>query len=70
MYTDGLLDAYRVPANGSSLGVDELLEATSEAVATGKQITSWIPAIVGSAPVRSLDDTAVVVMTVRPTGDR
>ncbi|HEY2297443.1 MAG TPA: SpoIIE family protein phosphatase [Jatrophihabitans sp.] len=70
LYTDGLLDAYRVPANGASLGVDELLEATSEAVATGREITSWIPAIVGSAPARSLDDTAVVVLTVRATGDR
>jgi len=68
LYTDGLLDAYRVPAKGASLGVDELLEATSEAVATGKEITAWIPAIVGSAPVRSIDDTAVVVMTVRSTG--
>ena len=37
LYTDGLLDAYRVPANGSSLGVDELLEATSEAVAPGER---------------------------------
>jgi serine phosphatase RsbU (regulator of sigma subunit) len=70
IYTDGLLDAYRVPANSASLGVDELLEATSEAVATGREITSWLPTIVGSAPVRSLDDTAVVVLTVRTAGDR
>jgi serine phosphatase RsbU (regulator of sigma subunit) len=70
LYTDGLLDAYRLPANTASLGVDEFLEATSEALATGREITSWIPAIVGSAPVRSLDDTAVVVLTVRATGDR
>jgi serine phosphatase RsbU (regulator of sigma subunit) len=66
LYTDGLLDAYRIPANRASLGVNELLEATGAAVATGAAIASWIPAIVGSAPNRSVDDTAVVVITARP----
>lgn len=70
LYTDGLLDAYRVPANRASLGIDELLDATSEAVNAGGHIASWLPAIVGSAPVRSLDDTAVVAITVRPTRER
>ena len=28
LYTDGLLDAYRIPANRRSLGIDELLDAT------------------------------------------
>jgi serine phosphatase RsbU (regulator of sigma subunit) len=65
LYTDGLLDAYRVPADSASLGIDELLEATGEAVASGAAIESWLPTIVGSAPVRSFDDTAVVVITVR-----
>lgn len=65
LYTDGLLDAYRVPANRASLGIDELLDATSDAVATGRPIGSWLPSIVGTAPVRSLDDTAVVVLTAR-----
>lgn len=65
LYTDGLLDAYRVPSNRASLGVDELLEATSAAVADGRPVSSWLPTIVGSAPVRSLDDTAVVAITVR-----
>ena len=65
LYTDGLLDAYRVPANRASLGVDELLDATSDAVARGGKVGSWLPAIVGTAPVRSADDTAVVAITVR-----
>lgn len=65
LYTDGLLDAYRVPADRASLGIDELLEVTSEAVAAGKPIASWIPTIVGSAPEQSPDDTAVVVITAR-----
>lgn len=64
LYTDGLLDAYRVPASRSSLGVDELLDATNAAIASGAPVSSWIPAIVGSAPTRSADDTAVVVLTV------
>ena len=70
LYTDGLLDAYRIPASRDSLGVDELLDATAAAIASGEAVTSWIPTIVGSAPVRSADDTAVVVLTVRPHGTR
>jgi CheY-like chemotaxis protein len=64
LYTDGLLDAYRVPTSRSSLGVDELLDATRAAVVSGAPVSSWIPAIVGNAPSRSVDDTAVVVLTV------
>src|SRR5690349_5069136 len=65
LYTDGLLDAYRVADNRASLGVDELLDATSDAVARGGKVNSWLPTIVGTAPVRSADDTAVVAITVR-----
>lgn len=65
LFTDGLLDAYRVPSNRASLGVDELLDATSAAVADGGPVSAWLPTIVGGAPVRSLDDTAVVAITVR-----
>jgi serine phosphatase RsbU (regulator of sigma subunit) len=64
LYTDGLLDAYRIAASRDSLGVDELREATSAAISSGEPVSSWIPAIVGNAPVRSADDTAVVVLTV------
>jgi serine phosphatase RsbU (regulator of sigma subunit) len=69
LFTDGLLDAYRVPANRASLGVDELLDATAAAVADGAPVSSWLPAVVGGAPVRSLDDTAVVAITVRGSHD-
>jgi serine phosphatase RsbU (regulator of sigma subunit) len=64
LFTDGLLDAYRIPASRESLGVDELLDATSAALASGEAVSTWIPTIVGSAPQRSADDTAVVVLTV------
>jgi serine phosphatase RsbU (regulator of sigma subunit) len=70
LYTDGLLDAYRIPANRKSLGVDELLDATSTALASGESVSSWIPTIVGTAPTRSADDTAVVVLTVHGHGAR
>jgi serine phosphatase RsbU (regulator of sigma subunit) len=68
LFTDGLLDAYRLSANRASLGVQELLDATSSALAGGEPISSLIPTVVGNAPVRSADDTAVVVLTVRPDG--
>ena len=64
LYTDGLLDAYRIPANRQSLGIDELLDATADVVASNAPISSWSPTIVGSAPLRAADDTAVVVITV------
>ena len=70
LYTDGLLDAYRVPASRASLGMDELLEATGAALASGDPVSSWIAHIVGNAPVRSADDTAVVVLTVHEDGAR
>jgi serine phosphatase RsbU (regulator of sigma subunit) len=70
LYTDGLLDAYRVPASRSSLGVDELLDATSAAITSGESVSSWIPTIVGSAPMRSADDTAVVVLTLHADSAR
>lgn len=64
LYTDGLLDAYRDGASRDSLGSDELLAATTAALASGDSVSSWIPTIVGSAPTRSADDTAVVVLTL------
>ena len=64
LYTDGLLDAYRVTASTTSLGVDELLDATAEALGSSGSVSTWIPRIVGNAPVRSLDDMAAVVLTV------
>ena len=50
--------------------MNELLDATNAAVATGGAIGSWIPTIVGSAPSQSVDDTAVVVITARPSDAR
>jgi serine phosphatase RsbU (regulator of sigma subunit) len=70
LYTDGLLDAYRIPTSRVSLGVDELLDATGAALASGGSVSSWIPTIVGSAPVRSADDIAVVVLTLSTSTTR
>ena len=66
MYTDGLLDAYVHLTDDASLGIDELVDAVTTCVAEGGAIGSWIPSLVGAAPNSSLDDTAVVVITVRP----
>ena len=64
LYTDGLLDAYRIPTDSASLGVAELLDATRTALASGDSVSSWIPTVVRAAPIRSADDTAVVVLTM------
>lgn len=64
LYTDGLLDAYRLPADYASLGTDELLEATRAALGSGGEIGDWLASIVASAPTRSVDDTAVVALTL------
>jgi hypothetical protein len=65
LYTDGLLDAYRVATNRASLGTDELLEATRNALTSGGEISDWLATIVASAPSRSVDDTAVMALTLR-----
>jgi serine phosphatase RsbU (regulator of sigma subunit) len=70
MYTDGLLDAYVHLTDDASLGIDELVDAVTTCVAEGGAIGSWIPSLVGAAPNSSLDDTAVVVITVRPDSQR
>jgi len=63
LYTDGLLDAYRLDTD-ASLGIDELREATERRVAAGDTVASWISTLVGEAPAQSVDDTAIVVLTV------
>jgi hypothetical protein len=65
MYTDGLLDTYRLPASRASLGTEELLEATRAALRSGGEISDWLATIVAAAPSRSVDDTAVVALTLR-----
>jgi DNA-binding NarL/FixJ family response regulator len=67
LYTDGLLDAFAVLADDSSLGLDELLSAVSRCADGGGSVASWIPSIVGAAPNQSIDDTAIVVITTRAT---
>jgi serine phosphatase RsbU (regulator of sigma subunit) len=66
LYTDGLLDAYNVDTESASLGISELLDALCECMRSGGAARTWIPALVGKAPRESIDDTAVVVLTVDP----
>jgi serine phosphatase RsbU (regulator of sigma subunit) len=64
LYTDGLLDAYTADAESASLGITELLAALGACMRAGGAARTWIPSLVGSAPRESIDDTAVVVLTV------
>lgn len=63
LYTDGLLDSYRVTSDGSGLGIEELVDATDLAIAGGNPVASWLQAIVADVPAQSDDDSAVVVIT-------
>lgn len=63
LYTDGLLDAYSPDAGSNTLGIDELVSAVQTCSQAG-DVPSWISRLVGSAPRQSVDDTAVVVLSV------
>ncbi|HET6877778.1 MAG TPA: SpoIIE family protein phosphatase [Jatrophihabitans sp.] len=65
LYSDGLLDAYAGAPEVQGLGIEELVDAVHTCVRSGQPATSWIEALVGSAPRESIDDTAVVVLTTR-----
>ncbi|MDT4964577.1 MAG: hypothetical protein QOF87_4224 [Pseudonocardiales bacterium] len=67
LYTDGLLDAYRKLVDDVDLGIGELVDAVTTCAADGAAARTWIPTLVGSAPHLSADDTAVVVITTRPS---
>ena len=64
LYTDGLLDAYTVDAASDTLGIAELITAVGAVCEGGGRADTWLPQIVDNAPRRSVDDTAVVVLTV------
>jgi serine phosphatase RsbU (regulator of sigma subunit) len=63
LYTDGLLDAYAPAERATGLGIEELIDATDACAASGDAASTWIPIVVGNAPARSVDDTAIVVIT-------
>jgi serine phosphatase RsbU (regulator of sigma subunit) len=58
LYTDGLLDAYRTPGS-TDIGLEGL-----QAMASGQAADALIDTVVGGAPVRAADDTALVLLTV------
>ena len=64
LYTDGLLDAYTPDATSATLGIDELVAAVQLCLQAGDAGSMWISRLVGSAPRQSVDDTAVVVLSV------
>ncbi len=64
LYTDGLLDAYRQVDSLTSVGLDELLEIAAGALVEGESLDDLLETIVARAPVRAVDDTALVVLRV------
>lgn len=64
LYTDGLLDAYAPEVGGRSLGIDEFVSAVDRCAGAGGSVSTWIPALVTGAPRESVDDSAVVVVTL------
>jgi serine phosphatase RsbU (regulator of sigma subunit) len=64
LYTDGLLDAYAPDSPSDSLGIDELVTAVQTCSSSGDAAPTWISRVVGTAPRESVDDTAVVVLSV------
>jgi serine phosphatase RsbU (regulator of sigma subunit) len=64
LYTDGLLDAYRKVDSLTSVGLDELLDVTSEALASGEALDDLLETIIAKAPMQASDDTALVVLSV------
>jgi serine phosphatase RsbU (regulator of sigma subunit) len=64
LYTDGLLDAYAPDSQGDSLGIDELVTAVKTHSGEGVAVPTWVSRVVGTAPRESVDDTAVVVLSV------
>ena len=64
LYTDGLLDAYRQADSLTSVGLDELLEVATGALVEGESLDDLLETIVARAPVRAVDDTALVVLRV------
>ncbi len=70
LYTDGLLDAYRQVDSLTSVGLDELLEIAAGALTEGEPLDDLLETIVARAPVRAVDDTALVVLRVGGAGGR
>jgi serine phosphatase RsbU (regulator of sigma subunit) len=64
LYTDGLLDAYAANGPSASLGITELVDAVETCMRAGGPARTWISTLVGGAPRESIDDTAVVVLSV------
>jgi serine phosphatase RsbU (regulator of sigma subunit) len=64
LYTDGLLDAYRQVDSLTSVGLDELVAVTTDALAAGQSLDQLLSRVVGRAPLQGVDDTAMVVLSV------
>jgi len=64
LYTDGLLDAYRQVDSLTSVGLDELVAVTTDALVAGESLEQLLATVVGRAPMQAADDSAMVVLSV------
>ncbi len=68
LYTDGLLEAYTDPAVSGSIGIEALVDAVSSCTADGSPPHVWMPSLLSTAPRESVDDTALVVLSIAASG--
>ena len=64
----GLLEAYTDPAVSGSIGIEALVDAVSSCTADGSPPHVWMPSLLSTAPRESVDDTALVVLSVAASG--
>ncbi len=68
LYTDGLLEAYADSAAPDSIGIEALVDAVSSCSADDAPPAEWMPSLLSTAPRESVDDTALVVLSVAAPG--
>jgi serine phosphatase RsbU (regulator of sigma subunit) len=64
LYTDGLLEAYTDSSAPDSIGIEALVDAVSSCTANDAPPEQWLPSLLSTAPRESVDDTALVVLSI------
>jgi serine phosphatase RsbU (regulator of sigma subunit) len=64
LYTDGLLEAYADRSAADSIGVERLVRAVASCTAGDAAPQLWLPSLLSTAPHDSVDDTALVVLSI------
>ena len=64
LYTDGLLEAYAEDSGHDGIGVAALVAAVESCSRGAAPPQAWIPSLLANAPRESVDDTAVLVVSI------